>query len=58
MKDCLKRIYHFLGKQYSIILCKISCKLASKRLYKKLLNKKLNLKNPKTFNEKLMKLKL
>lgn len=58
MINSLKKIYRFFNKMTMTILCKISCKTASKCLYKNLLKKKLNLKNPSTFNEKLMKLKL
>lgn len=58
IKNKLKKWYYFIEKKYSILLCKISCKMASKRLYKKILKKNINLDNPKTFNEKLMKLKL
>lgn len=58
MINSLKKVYRFFAKKTMTILCKISCKTASKLLYKNLLKKKLNLKNPETFNEKLMKLKL
>lgn len=64
IKDKLKsnklilNIYTKFNKYYSIILCKISPKLASKKLYKNVKGKKLETKNPVTFNEKLMYLKL
>ena len=54
----IRKVRSFLGRQYTILLCRISCKIASKRLYRKKFNKEINLDNPQTFNEKLMKLKL
>lgn len=45
-------------RQIIAIISSISPKLASKIYYETKIHKKLNLKNPKTFNEKLMKIKL
>ena len=47
-----------IDTRYRLILSSISPELASKILYKRAFGKKLDLKNPKTFNEKLMWLKL
>ncbi len=41
-----------------VLLTSVSSKLASQYIYWRIFHKKLNLKNPQTFNEKLMKLKL
>lgn len=47
-----------IKEKYKNIFIKYFPKSASKYLYKKVFNKKLNLKNPETFNEKIMWLKL
>ncbi len=52
------RLYELINKKYIIFLSKVSPTLASKYLYKKNFGKSINLVNPKTFNEKLMWLKL
>lgn len=51
-------IFEKLGKKGIAVLSHISPTLASRLLYRAITKKRLNLKNPKLFNEKIMKLKL
>lgn len=51
-------LYNKINKFYNVTLCKFSSTLVSKKLYRQIKGKKLNLKNPITFNEKLMYIKL
>lgn len=52
------KIMRILFDRFKRVLSTISPTLCSKVLYRLIFHKKLNLKNPKTFNEKLMWLKL
>ena len=65
IKECLKKRLPFLSKVkykilniYVCLLTIISPSLNTKYWYKKKFGQKLNLKNPQTFNEKLLWLKL
>lgn len=64
IKDKLKsnvkivKVYSYIIDKYVTTLTKISPVQSSKYLYKSSMGKKLNLKHPKTYNEKLMWLKL
>ena len=54
----VENLYINSYNKYIYFLSKYSPKTASKILFNKNQSKKLDLKNPKTFNEKLMYLKL
>lgn len=58
MKKILSNYYNKLKIKYFCILSLISPTLNTKVVYKSKLKKKLNLDNPKSFKEKLLKLKL
>ena len=58
LRNKVKNIHANLSKINMKVLTIISLKIASKHLYKKNFKRKLDLKNPKTFNEKIMWLKL
>ena len=64
IKELLKKskfiltVYAKISRSYHCFLTILSPTLNSKVLYKQTFHKPLNLNNPKTYNEKLMKLKL